>query len=173
MKPLLLTKTIRPIHGLLLAGAVAALAGCASTHPGALIPVGSQSAGYDRAETDRNAVSTAMTAESYKRDLAQRISQVNSTRVYLDRPQALLRSVIVVKYAVDSHGNLVRSEIQRSNRDRETESIALASLRNSAPFPKPASHLMRGGRVELSETWLFNSDGRFQLRSIALAQMDQ
>lgn len=117
--------------------------------------------------------SSASSVDGYKRDLALRISQVNANKVYPGRPQALLRSVVVLRYAVDARGNLVRSEIMRSNRDGETESTALATLRNSAPFPKPASHLLRRGQLELSETWLFNNDGRFQLRTIAQPQMDQ
>jgi protein TonB len=127
----------------------------------------------EKAETTSDATSTAFTLEGYKRDLAQRISQTNSSKVYEGRPQALLRSVIVLKYVVDSRGNLVRSEILRSNRDNQTESIALASLRSTAPFPKPMPHLLRHGRLEISETWLFNNDGRFQLRTIAQPQMDQ
>jgi protein TonB len=79
----------------------------------------------------------------------------------------------VVKYIVDSQGNLVRSEILRSNRDRDAETIAMASLKNTAPFPKPAPNLLHHGRIELSESWLFNNDGRFQLRSIALPQMNE
>lgn len=127
----------------------------------------------DAAETTRDATSTASTLDGYKQDLAHRISQVNSTKVYVDRPQALLRSVVVLKYQVDANGNLVRSEILRSNRDRETETIALATLKNTAPFPKPAPHLLRQGRVDIMESWLFNNDGRFQLRTIALPQMDR
>jgi protein TonB len=80
--------------------------------------------------------------------------------------------VIVVKYVVDAHGSLVRSEIVRSNRDSETESTALSTLRRTAPFPRPASHLLRRGQVEITETWLFNNDGRFQLRTIAQPQAD-
>jgi len=118
-------------------------------------------------------LSGANTVDAYKRDLAMRIADVNAAKVYPGRPQALLRSVVVVRYVVDARGNLVRSEIMRSNRDGETESIALASLRDSAPFPKPASHLLRRGQLELAETWLFNNDGRFQLRTIAQPQMDQ
>jgi protein TonB len=129
--------------------------------------------GIEKVETTRGGTSTAATFEGYKRDLAQRISQVSSIKVYTGRPQALLRSVVVVKYVVDSHGNLVRSEILRSNRDGATESAALTSLRQAAPFPKPGSHLTRHGRVEIMETWLFNNDGRFQLRSIAEPQLDQ
>jgi protein TonB len=116
---------------------------------------------------------TVQAVDGYKRDLAQRITQVNSSKVYSGRPQALLRSVVVLRYVVDADGSLVRSEIMRSNGDHETEATALASLRSASPFPKPAAHLLRRGRLELSETWLFNNDGRFQLRTLAEAQMDQ
>lgn len=131
------------------------------------------SAPVDKVQTTPDAMSAAFTLEGYKRDLAQRISQTNSTKVYDGRPQALLRSVIVLRYVIDSRGNLVRSEIMRSNRDHQTEATALASLKSSAPFPKPMPHLLRNGRIEISETWLFNNDGRFQLRTIAQPQMDQ
>jgi protein TonB len=128
-------------------------------------------------ETPRTSTSTstskAATLDAYKQDLALHISQISAVKVHNQRPQALLRSVVVVKYVVDAEGNLVRSEILRSNRDRETETIALASLRNAAPFPKPGKHLLRRGQLELAETWLFNNDGRFQLRTIAQPQMDR
>ena len=129
----------------------------------------------DRAavETTADGTSTAHNLSDYKAALAQRIAAVNSTKVFIGRPQALLRSVVVVKYVVDANGSLVRSEIMRSNRDRATEATALASLKQTAPFPKPAPALLRGGRVEVIETWLFNNDGRFQLRTIAEPQMNE
>lgn len=136
-------------------------------------PVAPVAAIADRVETTIDATSTASTLDGYKRDLAQRISQVNSTKVYIERPQALLRSVVVLKYQVDRDGNLVRSEIYRSNRDREAEATALAALKNAAPFPKPAPHLLRQDRIDILESWLFNNDGRFQLRTIAQPQMDR
>ena len=127
----------------------------------------------EQVDTTRDGTSTAGTVDSYKADLAQRIYAVNSTQVYTTRPQALLRSVVVLKYTVDSGGNLVRSEVARSNHDRATEATALATLRKSAPFPKPSPHLLRNGRLEMHESWLFNNDGRFQLRSLALVQMSE
>ena len=127
----------------------------------------------EKVETTPDGTSTAATFEAYKLELAERISRVNSTNIHPDRPQALLRSVIVVRYAVDRNGKLARSEIQRSNRDQATEAIALSTLRKAAPFPMPAEHLLRNGRVEISETWLFNNDGRFQLRTIARPQMSE
>ena len=124
-------------------------------------------------ETTGDGTSTANTVGEYKLALANRIAQVNSTKVYVGRPQALLRSVVVVKYLVDANGSLLRSEILRSNRDRTTEATALAALRSTAPFPKPAFSLLRHGKIELMETWLFNNDGRFQLRTIAEPQMNE
>jgi protein TonB len=124
-------------------------------------------------DTTTDGTSTAATLHAYKQDIAQRIAQVNSRHVYAERPQALLRSVVVLKFSVDESGRLLRSEIQRSNRDSHAESTALHSLKRTAPFPKPAPHLLRHGKVEMSESWLFNNDGRFQLRSVALPQMDR
>jgi protein TonB len=151
--------------------AAATLAGCSHAPIGYSASVAQR--GIERVETTPDGTSTAATVESYKADLAQRICQVNSTHVYTTRPQALLRSVVVLRYTVDSGGNLLRSEIARSNHDSHTEAVALATLKKSAPFPKPAPHLLRNGRVEMVESWLFNNDGRFQLRSLALAQMDR
>ncbi|EGF31371.1 hypothetical protein IMCC9480_10 [Oxalobacteraceae bacterium IMCC9480] len=111
------------------------------------------------------------TLEGYKEALAQRISNANASLVYGGQPQAHLRSVVVVKFTVDASGKLLHSDIIRSNHDSTTEATALASLRSSAPFPRPAGTLLKRGRLELSETWLFNTDGRFQLRSIAAPQM--
>jgi len=115
--------------------------------------------------------SLALTLEGYKRVLARRICEANSPKVYTDRPQALLRSVIVIKYQVSADGKLLHAEFLRSNRDKATEATAMNSLYTSAPFPKPLPHLLRDGKLEISETWLFNDDGRFQLRTTALPQV--
>jgi protein TonB len=134
---------------------------------------GSPDSNVHLTETTPDATSTASTVTDYKIALANRIVQVSSTKVFIGRPQPLLRSVVVVKYSVDAEGKLLRSEILRSNRDRATENTALSTLRAAAPFPKPAASLMRSGRVDLVETWLFNNDGRFQLRTIAEPQMNE
>lgn len=151
------------------------IAGCASrpAESPVTLPIDKSSRAHRKPAPPAERESSAGTMDAYKRDLALRISEINASKVYDGRPQALLRSVVVLRYAVDARGNLVRSEIMRSNRDRETESTAMATLRNAAPFPKPAPHLLRRGQLELAETWLFNNDGRFQLRTIAQPQMDQ
>ena len=156
--------------------AAVALGGCASRNQVDTVSAGTANAPAARSDrierSSPGIASSASTYEGYKRELAQHISNRNAASIYPGRPQALLRSVIVVKYVIDAHGGLVRSEIVRSNRDGETEATALATLRRTAPFPKPASHLLRRGHVEITETWLFNNDGRFQLRTIAQPQSD-
>jgi len=114
-----------------------------------------------------------MNLEGYKEALARHISSVNASRIYAGRPQALLRAVIVLKFYVDESGKLTRSEVVRTNHDKVAEATALASLRGAAPFPQPTSALLKRGTVEISETWLFNNDGRFQLRTIAAPQMNE
>lgn len=136
-------------------------------------PTDAARAAIDRVETTSDGTSTSRTVEGYKRDIALRIAEVNSTKIYPGQPQALLRSIIVLKFSVDGAGKLLRSDIVRTNHDSATEATALASLRNTAPFPRPASSLLRNGKLEMSETWLFNNDGRFQIRTIAQSQKDQ
>lgn len=145
------------------------LAACSAPRPVAEAPRRTEAV----VQTTRDGTSTAQTLAGYKEDIARRISETSSTKVYIERPQALLRSVIVLKFVIDANGRLVRSDITRTNRDSANEATALASLRAAAPYPKPGSQLLRNGQIELSETWLFNNDGRFQLRSIALPQMNQ
>ena len=165
------------VSGLLTAAVSVLLAACSSpaappSGQGAT-PSAAARASIDRVETTSDATSTSRTIDGYKRDIALRITEVNSTKIYPGQPQALLRSVIVVKFSVDGSGKLLRSEIVRTNHDSATEATALATLRNTAPFPRPASSLLRNGKLELSETWLFNNDGRFQIRSIAQPQKEQ
>lgn len=156
----------------LFAAAVAVLTGCATHTPDRTAERPVERAGkVERTETYPETASAAGSVDAYKYDLAQRINQISASKVYTGRPQALLRSVVVLRYSVDGRGHLLHSEVIRSNHDRETEATALASLRNAAPFPKPASHLLRRGKLEISETWLFNNDGRFQLRTTAQPQM--
>lgn len=111
-----------------------------------------------------------MSEDHYKRLLAQRIVDVSPEKIYPGNPQAMLRSVVVVKYVVDGNGRLLHSDTIRSNGDSAAVTTAMSALRKAAPFPPPPSNLLKNGRIEVLETMLFNDDGRFQLRSIALPQ---
>jgi len=114
--------------------------------------------------------SVARTLDGYKREVAQRIHEVSSERVFAGAPPNPLRSIVVVNIAIDGRGGLIDARVMRDNGDTELTRAALESARRAAPYAAPASALARRGRVEFFETWLFSDDGRFQLRTLAEAQ---
>lgn len=116
------------------------------------------------------AMSSANTPDAYKVEMAQRIYAASAT-ISSGRPQDLLRAVIVLNIVIDSNGQPARITIQRSPGDAEAEQRAIQSVRSGAPYARPSNALLRGASgFELSETWLFNDDGWFQLRSVAQQQ---
>jgi periplasmic protein TonB len=111
------------------------------------------------------------TLDQYRIAVARRILDRNPSYVLQGQPQAMLRSLVVVSFVVDSRGQIVASSVYRTNGDDEAESTALATLRRSAPLPQPPAKLLdRAGHLELFEDWLFNDNGKFQLRTFASPQ---
>ena len=116
------------------------------------------------------AISGARTLDAYKVEIAQRIHAASGD-ISSGRPQDLLRAVIVLNITLDTKGQPVRIAIQRTPGDPEAEQRAIASVRRAAPYPRPSGAVARGAAAfEFSETWLFNTDGRYQLRSLAQTQ---
>jgi len=154
-----------------------ALSGCVNQYPNDFYtrpaPVNTSANNAPSQKIVSTTRSVADSVDTYKAEIAKRISQINANLVYGGNPQPMLRSVVVVHYVLASDGHLMKAEIVRSNQDKYAETTALSSLQNSAPFPSPNPSLLKGGRLDASETWLFNDDGRFQLRSIALPQASQ
>ncbi|MEM5345152.1 energy transducer TonB [Paraburkholderia azotifigens] len=113
----------------------------------------------------------SQTLDQYRSAVAQHILERNPSYVLRGTPQAMLRSLVVVSFVVDSNGQIVASNVYRTNGDDEAESTALSTLRRSVPLPLPPSKLLNGkGQVELFEDWLFNDNGKFQLRTFASPQ---
>ncbi len=108
--------------------------------------------------------------EDWKRTAAERVYAVNRTQLFDGRPEHLLRAVIVVEVTVDREGRVTRSKILRSPGIASLDTVALGSLKAASPLPAPPSKLVTKGPLVFSETWLFRKDGRFQLRSLAMAQ---
>lgn len=113
----------------------------------------------------------SLTLDEYRAAIAQRIVERSPSYVEHQRPQAMLRSLVVVAMKVDRDGKLVSSSVYRTNGDDEAEATALASLRRAAPLPPPPPKLLNAlGQLEMFEDWLFNDDGKFQLRTLAAPQ---
>lgn len=108
----------------------------------------------------------------YKRDLAREILKANSAKTYDGVPPHFLRAVVVLQLTIDGKGAVTQIRTVRT-RDAELAAVAAKSVRAAAPLPAPPPELLRRGRLELAETWLFRDDGRFQVRSLAEAQARQ
>jgi periplasmic protein TonB len=166
----------RAIQALTMFGCAALLAACA-THEA---PPASSSSTASRQPAPRPgpapnaasaAASSARSVEDYKREVALRIQQRNPAWVHDERPQALLRAVIVARIKVDASGN-PQIEIVRSP-DAEMSQRVVQSVRAAAPLPAPPRALAAQLSAGYTESWLFNTDGRFQIRTVARPQMNE
>jgi protein TonB len=108
--------------------------------------------------------------EAYKRDLACHIHARNRAQLYDGAPPPVLRSVVVLTVRVDARGRPLRIGVLRSNGIRTLERRAIQSVRAAAPLPIPKAGLLRRGTADITETWLFRDDGRFQIRTLAQVQ---
>jgi len=149
------------LYALVAAATLGLLAGCGS----GLVPGGSSN--NNLSPQQRQYVATA---DQYKEAVAEKVMQSNPGRASREL-QPMLRSVVVVSFTIDRDGRVLHSSVYRTNGDDEVEAAAIGSLRRAAPLPAPPKTLLdHAGRVDLMESWLFNTDGRFQLRSLASGQ---
>ena len=107
--------------------------------------------------------------DRYKHAVAHVILQANTPSTYDGVPPHMLRAVIVLQLTVDGRGALTDVKTLRS-RSAEHAAAATKSVRAAGPLPAPPRELLRSGRLEFVETWLFRDDGKFQVRSAAQPQ---
>ncbi|MCZ8109743.1 MAG: hypothetical protein ACK5Y8_02000 [Betaproteobacteria bacterium] len=105
------------------------------------------------------------------RDFARTVYLHSATDVHDERPQALLRAVVVLRVRLDEQGRW-KAEVFRDNPEQpEMTQRALASVeRLPAPMglsPQARQQLQTQGVVE---AWLFQNDGRFALKTLARPQ---
>ncbi len=103
----------------------------------------------------------------YKVEVAQQIMRTNPKKTFSHALPPMLPAIVVVNISVDKHGVVTRVAVQRS-RDGQASAVSLAALKDSGPLPKPLNLLpWYRGSLEFSETFLFNKDYHFQLRTLA------
>lgn len=105
--------------------------------------------------------------EAYKAQVAQHVVQHNPDHTFSGKLPEMLPAIVVLNITVDKDGELKDVVVQRS-RDEEASKMAVESMKRSGPLPKPVNVVAAGGGpVTFSETFLFDSQYRFQLRSLA------
>lgn len=103
--------------------------------------------------------------QQYEYVLAQRIFESNRGHTITGKLQPLPRAVVVLHFQVDASGKVHNVQTWRTP-EREADHLARASLTRAGALPAPPRQWLREGRLGITETWLFNSDGRFHLRAL-------
>jgi protein TonB len=125
-----------------------------------------------KAETAPN----SPTLEAYKTTVAQHVVRHNPDQAVSGKLPPMLPAIVVLDVTVDKNGDLRNVSVRRGPHDpdtsREASQVAVASMRRSAPLPKPMNLLAdNSDAVTYSETFLFvDSQYHFQLRSLAPVQ---
>lgn len=103
---------------------------------------------------------------------ANAIYQRNAGDIHRGQPQALLRAVVVLHVILDETGHWSADVMRENDEQPEMTRKALASVASLEPvgdMPEDRRVLMR--TVGFTEVWLFQNDGHFALRSLALPQL--
>ena len=152
--------------------ALLALAACA-TPPPALEPQVFLQVPEAPASAPEVAVSGATTLAEYRRHVDELLHAANVPGVFAGRPPNPLRAVIVVYVEVNAGGELVRLELYRApvHSPELVDEVERAWRRLGPQLPRPLPALMNGDeRLAFTQTWLFDDDGRFRLRTLSLPQ---
>jgi protein TonB len=149
------------------------LAGCAVTPPPALEP---KPAAQVPAPAPAAAPgSAARTIAEYGTEVAELLHDANRQAVFEGRPPNPLRAVIVVYVEVDAGGILRTLHLYRApaHAGELLDEVERAWRRLGPVLPRPREALVNGdGRLAFTQTWLFDKEGRFQLRPLARMQVE-
>jgi protein TonB len=126
------------------------------------------------AQSPRQSVAGQRTAfdsvDAYKHDVAEHILRYNPDHTFSGKLPPMLPAIVVVNITVDQAGKMTKVAVQRS-RDSDASKVALASVWRAGVLPRPFNLAAGPGRtLTFSETFLFNADRRFQLRTLAPIQ---
>lgn len=110
---------------------------------------------------------------AYKYDAAEHIVRSNIANTFRGRLPPMLPAVVVLVITVDETGRTTEISVQRSP-DDEATAVAIASIYHAGRLPRPFN-LAVGPRRSLtySETFLFNAEYHFQIRTLAPAQSEE
>ena len=109
--------------------------------------------------------------DQVRRGFAQMVYQDSGPDINREAPQSMLRAVVVLRVRLDDRGRWAAEVMRENDVEPELTRKALRSVEHlptaldvSAPV---AEQLHREGFVEV---WLFQNDGRFALKTLALPQ---
>ncbi|MCC7705981.1 hypothetical protein IGS59_27420 [Janthinobacterium sp. GW460P] len=146
-------------HAIIVLATAVLLSACQTTAPPA---VRTPAAGTPAA------LQLAASIDAYKALVAQQIMAANGEYTFSGRLPPMLPAIVVLDLSVGPDGELKSVRVHRS-RDSDASAVALAAVRRVPVFFPPAGHLMHrhAKTFDFSETFLFNDQYRFQLRTLS------
>ena len=109
--------------------------------------------------------------EQARRGFAQRIYEDSKADINTEAPQPMLRAVVELRVRLNEFGHWAAEVMRENDVEPELTRKALASVEHlgvaSDVSASLAEQLHREGFVEV---WLFQNDGRFALKTLALPQ---
>ena len=155
--------------------ALLALAACTAPPPPVLEPQVFLQVPQAAARAPEVVVSGATTSAEYGHQVAELLHAANVPGVFPGRPPNPLRAVIVVYVEVNRGGELVRLELFRApdHSPELVDEVERAWRRLGPQLPRPLPALINGDeRLAFTQTWLFDYDGRFRLRTLSQPQAE-
>lgn len=119
------------------------------------------------APADTGKVSQAKTEREYRRDAAQHLYSLNTSRIFQGKLPPLLYAVGVLQVHLDGQGQVRKLEWMRAPSHVPAVVAEIErTVRAAAPYPVPK----RMGQVVYTDIWLWDKSGRFQLDTLTEGQ---
>jgi protein TonB len=116
------------------------------------------------------ATAQAATLDDFRREFAQAVYAGSPELVHDRQPQALLRAVVVLNIKL-SDDNRWQTDVMRTNSTQpEMLQRALQTVERARVNEVPQDLTDELRRNGIYETWLFDKDGSFQVKTLAKAQ---
>jgi outer membrane biosynthesis protein TonB len=112
-------------------------------------------------------VSTAETENAYRRDAARHIYATYPDKIYKGKLPPMVYAVVMLEMDLDAKGQLRNiSLIRTPTHAPEVTNSVLEMIRRASPMPAPK----RMGGAKVTEIWLVDKSGRFQLDALTQGQ---
>ena len=113
----------------------------------------------------------AESLEKVRHDFAQMVYEDAGPDITRERPQPLLRAVVVLRVKLNELGHWTGEVVRENDEQPELTRKALASVAHLArTLEVSATASEQLHREGFLEVWLFQNDGRFALKTLALPQ---
>jgi len=108
--------------------------------------------------------------DEFRHEFAQAVYASSPELVHNRNPQALLRAVVVLNIKL-GEGNAWVTDVMRTNRDEPAMlARAVEAVKRVQIHDVPDSLREELSRNGINETWLFDKDGTFQVKTLAKTQ---